>query len=82
MIKTFHGKRSYNIKEFGKTLESSDCSDIYQNSYPEILMDKFTHIFVRALQLHAPLKKCFIRNAIMSVHYQRNGYRNRLTDGN
>ena len=77
MVKTVYDKRGYNTEEFRKK-ESSNWSELYQISHPKILMDKFTHFFVRRLQIHAPSKSVSFVMPIIYFHYQKNGYGTRL----
>ena len=61
MIKNFYDTQRYNIGKLRKILESSDWSGFI--TIPTRKVKRINlHIFLRALQLHGPLKKCFTHN--------------------
>ena len=70
--KTFFDKKNYSKEKFQEYIQSSDWSLFWMSQNANEMMFQFCIIVEQAINVHAPLKSCFVRNDKPKFFLNRN----------
>ena len=72
--KTFFDKKNYSKENFQEYIRSSDWSLFWMSQNANEMMLQFCIIVEQAINVHAPLKSCFVRNDKPKIFLNRNKF--------
>ena len=72
--KTFFDKKNYSNENFREYIRSSDWSLFWMSQNSNEMMLQFCIIVEQAINVHAPLKSCFVRNDKPKIFLNRNKF--------
>ena len=72
--KTFFDKKHYSKEKFKEYIRSSDWSLFWMSQTANEMMFQFCIIVEQAINVHAPLKACFVRNDKPKIFLNRNEF--------
>ena len=72
--KTFSDKKNYSKENFQEYIRSSDWSLFWMSQNANEKMLQFCIIVAQAINVHAPLKSCFVRNDKPKIFLNRNKF--------
>ena len=72
--KTFFDKKNYSKEHFQEYIRSSDWSLFWMSQNANEMMLQFCIIVEQAINVHAPLKSCFVRNDKPKIFLNRNKF--------
>ena len=72
--KTFFDKKNYSKEKFQEYIRSSDWSLFWMSQNANEMMFQFCIIVEQAINVHAPLKSCFVKNDKPKIFLNRNKF--------
>ena len=72
--KIFFDKKNYSKEKFQEYIRSSDWSLFWMSQNANEMMFQFCIIVEQAINVHAPLKSCFVRNDKPKIFLTRNNF--------